>query len=134
MITTRFLLAAALATLGAATNAADVNLDGSPKAQKKPTLAASANRQLRQVDVPSVKTDPQGATSVKAQADADIASRDAADRRRPRLQVSRENLKGAAAAKAIQQQTTPNTIDHDTAYGDKDHTQQVTDLKVQLKK
>ena len=129
----RFLLAAALATLGAATHAADVNLDGSAKVQRKPTLAASASQQLRQNDVPSVTTDPQGAASVKAKADADIASRDADDKR-PRLQVSRQNLKGPAAAKAIQQQTTPNTIDHDTAYGDKDHTQQVTNLKVQIKK
>ena len=133
MSTYRFLLAAALATLGAAAHAADVNLDGSAKGQKKSTLAASANQQLRQNDVPSVKTDPQGAASVKAQADADMAAR-GAHARRPRLQVSRENLKGPAAAKAIAQQTTPNTIDHDTAYGDKDHTQQVTDFKVQIKK
>ena len=129
----RILLAAALATLGTLTHAADVNLDGSAKAQKKPTLAASADQQLRQNDVPSVKTDPQGAASVKAQADADIASRSAGDKR-PRLQVSRQNLKGPAAARAIAEQTNPNTIDHDTAYGDKDHTQQVTNLKVQIKK
>ena len=133
MSKTRILLAFALATLGAAAHAVDVNLDGSAKANKKSTLAASANQQLRQDDVPSVKTDPQGAESVKARADADIASRNARDKG-PRLQVSRQNLKGPAAAKAIAQQTNPNTIDHDTAYGDKDHTQQVTNLKVQIKK
>ena len=54
--------------------------------------------------------------------------------RRPRLHVERQNLKGPEAAKAIAQQTNPNTIDHDTAFGDKDHTQQVTNLKVTLKK
>ena len=123
------LLAASLVALGSGVHAADDNA----KPQKKPTLAATANTQLRESDVPSVKTDPQGAQSVKAQADADMAARDARDRG-PRLVVKRENLKGNQAARAMQQRTNPNTIDHDTAYGDKDHTQQVTDLKVQLKK
>ena len=129
----RFLMAATLVALGAAAHAApgqDVNLDGSSKVHKKSTLSNTANRQLRQDDVPSVKTEP---VDVKAQADADIAARDARAKG-PRLQVSRQNLKGDAAARAIQQQTTPNTIDHDTAYGDKDHTQQVTNLKISVKK
>ena len=129
----RFLMAAALVALGAAAQAApgqDVALDGSTDATKKPTLASTANQQLRQEDVPSAKAAPVG---VKAQADADIAARDARARG-PRLEVHRQNLKGDAAARAIQQQTTPNTIDHDTAYGDKDHTEQVTNLKVTIKK
>jgi hypothetical protein len=132
MSTPRFLLAAALVAIAATAQAApgqDVNLDGSTPT-KKPTLAGAANQQLRQENVPSVKTEP---VDVKAQADADIASRDARAKG-PRLQVKRQNLKGADAAHAIAQQTTPNTIDHDTAYGDKDHTEQVTDLKITLKK
>jgi len=132
MSTPKFLLAATLVAIAAAAQAAtgqDVNLDGSAP-HKKATLATTANRQLRQADVPSVKTAP---VDVKAQADADIASRDARAKG-PRLQVQRQNLKGAEAARAIAQRTTPNTIDHDTAYGDMDHTEQVTDLKITLKK
>jgi hypothetical protein len=129
----RLFLAATLVALGAAAHAADTTADATATAQGKPTLATDANRQLRQNDVPSVKTDPQGAESIKAKADADIASRNARDTGR-RLQVRRQNLKGPAAAREIAQQTNPNTIDHDTAYGDKDHTQQVTNLKVQIKK
>ena len=122
-------LAASLLALASVAHAADDNA----KTQKKPTLAANANTQLREADVPSVKTDPQGAQSVKAQADADMAARDARDKG-PKLVVKRENLKGNQAARAMQQRANPNTIDHDIAYGDKDHTEQVTDLKVQLKK
>ncbi len=129
----RFLMAATLVALGAAAQAApgqDVALDGSADAAKKPTLASTANQQLRQEDVPSAKAAP---VSVKAQADADLAARNARVKGR-HLEVHRQNLKGDAAARAIRQQTTPNTIDHDTAYGDKDHTEQVTDLKVTIKK
>jgi hypothetical protein len=132
MSTPKFLLAAALVAIAAAAQAAtgqDVNLDGSTP-HKKPTLAGTANRQLRQADVPSAKTEP---VDVKAQADADIANRDARAKGR-RLEVKRQNLKGADAARAIAQQTTPNTIDHDTAYGNKDHTEQLTDLQITLKK
>ena len=127
------MMAAALLAAGAAAHAApgqDVNLDGSVKTHKKTTLAATADKQLRQDDVPSVKTEP---VDVKAQADADIAARDARAKG-PRLKVQRQNLKGDDAARAIQQQTTPNTIDHATAYGDKDHTEQVTNLKISVKK
>ena len=134
MNTPRILAIAALA-LAAAAHAApgtDVNLDGSTKSRvKKPTLATAANRQLTAASVPSVQTDPQG--SVAAKADADMVARDARARG-PRLVVSRQNLKGDDAARAIQQQTTPNTIDRATAYGDKDHTEQVTNLKVTIKK
>ena len=129
MSTHALLLAAALLALGSAAQAADTTA----KPNAKSTLAASANSQLRRSGVPSVKTDPQGADSVKAKADADLAARDARDKR-PRLQVQRQNLKGADARRAIAEQTTPNTIDHDTAYGDKDHTEQVTNLKISVKK
>lgn len=126
---TALILALSLAALAGGAHAAD----DAGKPHAKPSLATAANTQLRQEDVPSVKTDPQGADSVKAKADADLAARDARDRA-PRLQVRRENLKGNQAAQAIRQQTNPNTIDRDTAYGDKDHTQQVTDLKITVKK
>ena len=126
---TALILAVSLVTLAGGARAADDAAKPRPKA----TLATAANTQLRQEDVPSVKTDPQGAESVKAKADADLAARNARDRA-PRLQVRRENLKGNQAARAIRQQTNPNTIDHDTAYGDKDHTEQVTDLKISVKK
>ena len=133
MSSNRFFLAAALLALATVAQAApgqDVNLDGSTAKHKKATLATTANRQLRKSDVPSAKTAP---ADVKAQADADIAARDARAKG-PRLQVQRQNLKGNQAARAIAQQTTPNTIDHDTAYGDKDHTEQVTNLKITVKK
>ena len=129
----RFLVAAAVVALAGASQAApgqDVNLDGSAKTHRKPTLATTSNRQLRQADVPSAGSQP---VDVKARADADMAARDARAKG-PRLQVQRQNLKGAAAARAIAQQANPNTIDHATAYGDKDHTEQVTDLKVTVKK
>jgi hypothetical protein len=123
-----FLLAASLVALASA-----VHADDTAKPANKSSLAASANSQLRLADVPSVKTDPDSAQSVKAQADADMASRDARDKG-PKLVVKRENLKGNQAKRAMEQRATPNSIDHDIAYGDKDHTEQVTDLKVQLKK
>ena len=129
MSRTAFLLAASLVALGSAVHAAD----DTAKPGAKPTLAAETNRQLRQEDIPSVKTDPNGAQSVKAQADADMAARDARSKG-PRLQVTRQNLKGDAARREIQAHTNPNTIDHDTAFGDKDHTEQVTDFQLHLKK
>ena len=52
----------------------------------------------------------------------------------PHLKVQRENLKGPAAARAIAQQHGPSTYDRDIARGDKDHTQQLTDLKLDVKK
>ena len=133
MNTPRFLAAATLALLAAAVHAApgqDVNLDGSTGPHKKPTVAATANRHLRTDEVPSAKTDP---ASVKAKADADIAARDGHPRG-AHLVVQRQNLKGDAAAHAMAQQATPNSIDRATANGDIDHTEQVTDLKITLKK
>ena len=129
----RFLMAATLVAFGATAHAAsgqDASADGSTAPHKKSTLAATSNRQLRLDNVPSARTEP---VDVKSQADADMAARDARAKA-PRLQVQRENLKNGDAARAIAQRTTPNTIDHDMAYGDKDHTEQVTDLKVTLKK
>ncbi|MBC7664348.1 MAG: hypothetical protein H7276_11240 [Caulobacter sp.] len=131
----RIFTIATLALAAAVAHAApgqEINLDGSAKVQgKKPTLATTANKQLTAASVPSVTTDPAG--SVKAKAAADQAARNGRTQGR-RLVVSRQNLKGDDAARAIQQQTNPNTIDHDTANGDIDHTEQVTNLKVQLKK
>ena len=129
MSPTRLLTAAALLALASAVHAADTPADAA--SAPRHTLAARANHQLRQANVPSVRTDPDA--SLAARASADQATRATADDR-PRLHVERQNLKGPAAAKAIAQQTNPNTIDHDTAYGDKDHTQQVTNLKVTLQK
>jgi hypothetical protein len=131
MSPTRILTASALLALVTAVHAADgVDVAASAPSHKA-TLAARASHQLREADVPSTKIDPD--TSLAAKADADQAARAAADDR-PRLHVERQNLKGPAAARAIAQQANPNTIDHDTAFGDKDHTQQVTNLKVTLKK
>jgi hypothetical protein len=131
----RIFAIATLALAAAAAHAApgqEINLDGSTKVQgKKPTLATTANRQLTAASVPSVTTDPAG--SVKVKADADQAARNGRTQGR-RLVVSRQNLKGDDAARAIRQQTNPNTIDHSTANGDIEHTEQVTNLKMQLKK
>jgi len=128
---THILTAAALLALGGGVHAADAASGAASAPRHAPTLAGAANRQLRSEDVPSVRTDPAG--SLAAKADADQAARNA-DERRPRLQVRRQNLKGREAAKAIAQQTNPNTIDRATAYGDKDHTEQVTNLQVTVKK
>ena len=128
------MMAATLVVLATAAHAApgqDVNLDGSPaKGHGKPTLATAADHQLRKDEVPSVKTEP---VDVKAQADAEMAARDARARG-PRLQVQRQNLKGDDAARAMQQQATPTSIDRATATGDIEHTEQVTNLKVTIKK
>ena len=129
----RLFAAAAAMALAAAAQAApgqDVNLDGSPRPHKKTTLAATANRQLLADAVPSAKTEP---VDVKAQADAEMASRDARAKG-PRLEVHRQNLKGDDARRALAQQANPNTIDRATANGDIEHTEQVTNVKVTLKK
>jgi hypothetical protein len=131
MSKTRILTVAALLGLGAAVHAADAASAAASAPHGNATLAAKVDRQLRQEDVPSARRDPDG--SLAARADADLAVR-AADDKRPRLQVQRQNLKGADAARAIARQTNPNTIDRATAYGDKDHTEQVTDLQVSVKK
>ena len=131
MNTIKLMAAATLLALGAAASAApgqDVNLDGSTQPNRKSTLAAAADRQLQADGVPSAK-----AVDVKAKADADMAARDARAKG-PRLEVRRQNLKGDAAAQAMRQQATPNSIDRATAYGDIDHTEQVTNLLVTLKK
>jgi len=124
-----FAAVAAIALSAAAQAVPDVNLDGSAP-HKKPTLAATANHQLRQDAVPSARTPP---ADVKAQADADMAARDARSKG-PRLVVHRQNLKGDDARRAIARQANPNTIDRATANGDIDHTEQVTNLKVTVKK
>jgi hypothetical protein len=127
-------LLAVAAAAGAAppSQAASVNLDGSvsPRTAKGPTLAAAADRQLRKADVPSQKTEP---ANVKAEADADMDKRDGVAAK-PRLKAERRNLKGKDAAHVIAQQKKPSTYDRDISMGDKDHTEQVTDLKVYLKK
>lgn len=95
------------------------------------SAAASAARQLRGADVPSARTDP---ATLKARADADLAARGAAHAAGPRLHAQRENLKGRAAAAELARRHTPSTYDRDIANGDKDHTEQVTDLKITVKK
>jgi hypothetical protein len=94
------------------------------------SAAASAARELRAEDVPSVHNDPK---ALKARADADLAARGLAPPG-PRLHAERENLKGPAAAAELARQHKPSTYDRDIANGDIDHTQQVTDLKITLKK
>jgi hypothetical protein len=134
MTPTRFLAAAALAALAAAAaaQAAQGQDAGTARPAKAhaPTLAASASHQLRADDVPSARTDP---ASAKVRADADLAARDARPKL-PRVQVQRENLKGDDARRALAQRANPNSIDRATAYGDKDHTEQVTDWQITLKK
>ena len=134
MNTIRILAAAGLIACAAAAQAAPgtaVNLDGSTtNAHRKASLATAAGRQLQANDVPSTKSDP---VDVKAQADADIARREGKSTA-PRLVAERQNLKGDAAKRAIAQQHNASTYDRDIAMGDKDHTEQVTNLKVYLKK
>jgi hypothetical protein len=126
--------AAAAAAAAPPSPAASVNLDGSTSraTARGPTLAASVSRQLRQDDVPSRTLRP-GASELAAQAEADLAARDAA-RRAPRLKAERQNLKGRQAAQELARRQTPATYDRDIARGDKDHTQQVTNLHVYVQK
>lgn len=136
MSRTRILIAAALVASGGAVNAAGstqtINLDGSTRASapRAPSLAASASSALEKANVPSTRTDP---IDVKTAADADMQRR---DKRAvaPHLKAERQNLKGDDAARAIAQQQNPSTFDHTMANGDKDHTEQVTNLKIYLKK
>ncbi len=124
-IATLALAAAAGAALGQA-----VNLDGSvgPDPAKKPTLAATAASQLQRANVPSAKTDP--AVDAKTAADADLQKRHVL----PQLKAQRENLKGDDARRAIAERQNPSTYDRTMQNGDIDHTEQVTDLKVTIKK
>ena len=69
--------------------------------------------------------------SAKAQADADLASREANDK--ARLTVDRVNLKGKSAAPALQKGMSPANYDRSIQMGDKDHVQQSTSLKIYLK-
>ncbi len=135
MNTTRIIAAAALLACVAAASAGsgtatDADAAASSHPNKKPTLATTAGRQLQADAVPSVTTEP---VDLKAQADADIARRNGVAKPR-RLTVERQNLKGDAAARAIAQRQKPSTYDRDIQMGDKDHTEQVTDLKIYLKK
>ena len=118
---------ASAAGAGAAMGQA-VNLDGSVSdTVKKPTLAATAASSLARANVPSAKTDP---VDLKTAADADIKKRNAL----PRLKAQRENLKGDDAKRAIAERQNPSTYDRSIQNGDIDHTEQVTDLKVTIKK
>ena len=69
--------------------------------------------------------------NAKAQADADLASREANDK--ARLTVDRVNLKGKSAAPALQKGMSPANYDRSIQMGDKDHVQQATSLKIYLK-
>ncbi|MGN6529221.1 MAG: hypothetical protein ACTHL8_22740 [Burkholderiaceae bacterium] len=95
------------------------------------SAAASAARELRANDVPSTRNDP---ATLKARADADLAARGVAPAAGPHLHAERENLKGPAAAAEIARRRKPSTYDRDIANGDIDHTEQVTDLKITVKK
>jgi hypothetical protein len=123
----------AAAAAGGAAVGQSVNLDGSvdataaARAGKRPTLASTAASSLASANVPSVKTDP---ADLKAVAEADMRKRDG----RPRLTAQRENLKGDDAKRAIAERQNPSTYDRDIQNGDIDHTDQVTDLKLTLKK
>jgi len=120
------LAAAALLTVGVCASAAQqatVNLDGSvnaasAKAAKPPTLAASAARQIGQASAPTAKE----------AAAADLR------KRKVHLKAERQNLKGDDAKRALQQRQNPSTFDRDMANGNIDHTEQVTDLKITVKK
>jgi hypothetical protein len=87
---------------------------------------------LRPTDVPSVKTDPVEREGARPTPTWPAATRAPSG---PRLQVQRQNLKGDAAAHAPSRSgPRPTRIDRATANGDIDHTEQVTDLKITLKK
>ena len=82
---------------------------------------------------PLFASSPAGKTesNAKSQADADLAARQAGNK--PRLSMSRENLKGKSAAPELQKGMSPANYDRSIQMGDKDHTQQSTSLKIYLK-
>jgi hypothetical protein len=128
----RIIASIAIVAVTAGTGAAmgqSVNLDGSvsTNSAKKPTLASTAASSLERANVPSAKTGP---VDLKTAADADIKKRNGL----PRLKAQRENLKGDDAKRAIAERQNPSTYDRSIQNGDIDHTEQVTDLKVTIKK
>jgi hypothetical protein len=129
------LLASALLAAGApvaAQSAPPVDLDGStaPRSTQGAPLAANAGHPLRSASVPSARNAP---VDTKTAADEDLRRRDGR-KLGPHLKAERQNLKGADAKRALAQQRKPSTFDREMATGDIDHTEQVTDLKITVKK
>jgi hypothetical protein len=121
----------ALAAGPASGPAAAVRLDGSADARISRNVADAASPPHGPVAAASAAADATAAHNAKAEADADLAARQAGKKG---LRIDRENLKGAAAKKELEQGTMPENYDHSISMGDKDHTAQVTNVRVYVQK
>jgi len=125
------LAATAFAAGPSGTSASAVQLDGSVDARISRNVADSASPPHGPAAAAAAAA-ASASRDAKAQADADIAARAAGAK--GRLKVDKENLTGAAAKKELQKGTMPENYDHSMQMGDKDHTAQVTNVRVYVRK
>ena len=123
---------AALAAEPSGPGASAVRLDGSVDARISRNLADAASPPHGPAAAASSAAAASAARDAKSEADADIAARDAGAK--GKLKVDKENLTGAAAKKELQKGTMPENYDHSLQMGDKDHTAQVTNVRVYVHK
>jgi hypothetical protein len=109
-----------------------VRLDGTADARISRNVSDAASPPHGPAAAASAAAEATAARNAKAEADADIAARQAG--RKGGLRVDKENLKGAAAKKELEQGTMPENYDHSISMGDKDHTAQVTNVRIYVQK
>jgi hypothetical protein len=109
-----------------------VRLDGSADARISRNVADAASPPHGPAAAASAAAEATAASNAKAKADADLAARQAGSK--AQLRIDRENLKGAAAKKELEQGTMPENYDHSISMGDKDHTAQVTSVRIYVQK
>jgi hypothetical protein len=134
------LAAIALLAIATAPRAADgttaasapVRLDGSVDARVSRNVSDAASPPHGPAAAASAASEAAGSRNAKAEADADLAARQAGDK--GRLKIDKENLQGSAAKKELQKGTLPSNYDHSISMGEKDHTEQVTNVRVYLDK
>jgi hypothetical protein len=124
--------AAALAAEPSGSSASAVRLDGSADARISRNLADAASPPHGPAAAASAAATADASRNAKAEADADLAARQAGQK--GRIKVDRQNLKGAAAKQELQKGTMPENYDHSIQMGEKDHTAQVTELRVVVRK
>jgi len=129
---TLLVAAAAFAAEPAGSTASAVHLDGSIDARISRNVADAASPPHGPATAASAAAAASASRDAKAQADADIAAREAGSK--GRLKVDKENLTGVAAKKELQKGTMPENYDHSIQMGDKDHTAQVTNVRVYVRK
>jgi len=135
--TLAFLAFAALAATSVAAPApasgTTVNLDGSADARINRNMSDSASPPHGPNAANAAANSATSGQNAKAQADADLAARQAGGSER-RLKVEKQDLQGKAAGRELQKKQSPANYDHSISMGDKDHTQQVTNVKIYFQK